>query len=296
MRAFAAIAEFGSIQRAAEKLYLTQSAVSRQIQRFEDDLRATLIDRRSKPSKLTPVGWAVLRRCQSILQEVAELKASASPDKEPSGILRIGVGNVLADDGLVECLHAVGQQFSKVSIHIRTDWHHILIDQVNLGALDMALMPKRPGLMLPDGVDAKIIGAEPLVFVVGSGEKKLPKRVSLEKLSSQPWVVKPKGSGTREMLELLLEHEGQPLNITAEVRDENLMLSLIARNLGIGLVTQRSVRRFSPSSKIRTIDIPNLKLSLDIAIIRAKFLGNLHVAADALEQRLARRFRNNAAR
>jgi DNA-binding transcriptional LysR family regulator len=294
MRAFAALAEVGSIQGAATKLCLTQSAVSRQIQRLEDDLRTTLIDRRIKPSRLTPVGLEVLRRCQSILREVAELKASASPEREPSGILRLGIGNVLADDGIVECLHAISQQFRKVTIQVRTDWHHVLIDHVDQGALDMALFPKRPGLTLPRDIDAKNMGVEPLVFVAGR-EERLPKRVPFRALFDKAWVVKPKGSGTREMLELLLENEGQPLGIAAEVRDESIMLSLIARGLGIGLVTRRSVRRSSQSSKLRTLDVPNLNLSLDIAIVRGRFLGSLHVAADALEQRLARRFRGNAA-
>jgi len=298
MRAFAVLAEVGSIQRAAAKLGLTQSAVSRQIQRLEDNLRTTLIDRRIKPSRLTPVGWTVLRRCQSILQDLADLKATASPNKEPSGVLRLGVGNVLADDGIVECLHAVGQQFPRLAIHVRTDWHHVLIGHVNEGTLDMALIPKRPDLTLPEGVDARIIGVEPLVFVAGSGEKKLPKRVPLEKLLDRHWVVKPKGSGTREMLELLLERRQLPFNIAAEVRDENLMLSLIARNLGVGLVTRRSVQRHARSGKarLRLLDVPNLKLKLDIAIVRAKFLGSLHAAADALEQRLVRRFNSDAGR
>jgi DNA-binding transcriptional LysR family regulator len=291
MQAFAVLAEVGSVQRAATRLGLTQSAVSRQIQRLEHDLRTTLIDRRVKPPRLTPVGWTVLRRCQSILQNVADLRASASPNQEPSGILRLGVGNVLADDGIVECLHAVGQQFPGVAIHIKTDWHHVLIDHVNEGRLDMALMPKRPGLAFPGGVDTTIIGIEPLEFVAGSGEK-LPKRVPLERLFDRHWVVKPKGSGTREMLELLLERRQLPFNIAAEVRDENLMLSLVARNLGVGLATRRSVRRHLQANKrrLRVLDVPGLKLGLDIAIVRARFLGNLQTAVDALQQRLIRRF------
>lgn len=298
MRAFAVLAEVGSVQRAAARLGLTQSAVSRQIQRLEDDLRTTLVDRRIKPSKLTPVGWMVLRRCQSILQSVADLKASASPDQEPAGVLRLGIGNVLADDRMVECLHAVGRQFPRVAIHIRTDWHHALIGHVNEGTLDMALIPKRPDLSLPDGLDAKIIGVEPLVFVAGSGEKKLARHGPLERLFDHRWVVKPKGSGTREMLELLLERRQLPFKIAAEVRDENLMLSLIARNLGVGLATRRSVQRHLRAGKgrLRLLDVPDLKLGLDIAIVRAGFLGSLQAAVDALEQRLARLFNGNAGR
>jgi DNA-binding transcriptional LysR family regulator len=291
MRAFATLAEVGSIQGAAAKLCLTQSAVSRQIQRLEGDLRTTLIDRRIKPSRLTPVGWAVLHRCQSILQDVAELKASASPEREPSGVLRLGVGNILADDGIVACLHAVSQQFPKMTIQVRTDWHHVLIDHVSQGALDMALFPKRPGLALPRDLDAKNIGVEPVVFVAGRGEKQLPKHLPFRALFDREWVVKPKGSGTREMMEMLLESEHQRLSIAAEVRDESIMLSLIARNLGVGLVTRRSIRRSPQSGKVKILEVASLNLCLDIAIVRAKFLGSLQVAADALEQRLARRFR-----
>jgi DNA-binding transcriptional LysR family regulator len=298
MRAFTVLAEVGSIQRAAGRLGLTQPAVSRQIQRLENDLRTTLIDRRIKPARLTPVGLIVLRRCQSILQDVADLKASASSNKEPSGVLRLGIGNVLADDGIVDCLHAVGQQFPGIAIHVKTDWHHVLIGHVDEGMLDMALIPKRVDLALPDGIDAKIIGIEPLVFVAGAGEKNLPKRVRLEGLLGRNWVVKPKGSGTREMLELLLERRQLPLDIAAEVRDENLMLSLIARNLGLGLVTRRSVQRHAQTGKggLRVLDMAEMKLGLDIALIRAKFLGSLQAAVDALEQRLARRFGRNARR
>ena len=71
MRAFSIFAEVGSVQAAAARLYLTQSAVTRQIKRLEQELGTPLLDRRFKPPILTPAGSTVLERSRDILQQVA---------------------------------------------------------------------------------------------------------------------------------------------------------------------------------------------------------------------------------
>src|SRR6516164_332815 len=121
MRAFTMFADAGSIQEAARRLNLTQSAVTRQIQRLERELNAALLDRRIKPPVLTASGRSALERCRVVLREVAELKASAAPTSAPVGSFRVGVGYVLADDELVDCVHAVGETFPRLAISIKTD-------------------------------------------------------------------------------------------------------------------------------------------------------------------------------
>src|SRR5215475_14088278 len=108
MRAFSIFAEVGSVQGAADRLHLTQSAVTRQIKRLEEELGTLLLDRRFKPPILTSNGSTVLDQCRAILRDVADLKANLSPTREPAGRLRVGVGYVLADDEFVGCLHQVG--------------------------------------------------------------------------------------------------------------------------------------------------------------------------------------------
>lgn len=289
MRAFAVLAEVGSIRRASERLFVTQSAVTRQIQRLEGELGATLLDRRAKPPKLTPLGWIVLDRCRSILKSVADLKSSTSSDGEPSGVLRIGIGNALADDDMAGRLRELAQRFPQLSIHVKTDWTPALIDSVRQGLLDIAVAPKRPDIVLPPDLSGTVIDRERLVFVADSG-RVLPRSVSLEGLAGLQWVLKPNGCGTRETLRLLLERRALPLNIAAEVPDENMQLSLIARGLGIGLVSMRSVRRHARRNKVRTITVPGIKPFLEIVLIRGSFLGCLSSAVAALENGLSRQF------
>src|SRR5437868_3602109 len=121
IRAFSVFAEVGSVQGTASRLHLTQSAVTRQIKRLEQQLDTLLLDRRFKPPILTSTGLNVLERCRSILREFGELKATASPVTEPAGKLRVGVGYVLADDEFIDCVHNVTARFPKVVLQIRTD-------------------------------------------------------------------------------------------------------------------------------------------------------------------------------
>ena len=89
-----ALAETGSFSRAAEKLHITQSALSRSIQALEDELGGPLVDRIGKRNELTPLGRSVLARAQRIVHEAAELKQGATVMQQGNlGNLRLGLGS-----------------------------------------------------------------------------------------------------------------------------------------------------------------------------------------------------------
>jgi DNA-binding transcriptional LysR family regulator len=286
MRAFSIFAEAGSVQAAAARLHLTQSAVTRQIKRLEEELGTPLLDRRFKPPILTSSGSTVLEECRAILRDVANLKASQSPTREPGGKFRVGVGYVLADDEFVECIHQVKIRFPQIALSIRTDWHHALVEMVSENQLDAVIIPKHSDLPLPPGVKGKVVGIEPLVFAVGARAIR-GKRPSLAELARHPWIAKPRGTGTREVLETLLAGNGLPFELASEVRDENLQLSLVARGLGVALVTKRSARRHSRSRSLRVVKPPGEALKLDIMLVRGAYVGCLEPAIDMLEERLS---------
>ncbi|OKO75186.1 hypothetical protein AC629_34285 [Bradyrhizobium sp. NAS80.1] len=288
MRAFSVFAEVGSVQATASRLHITQSAVTRQIMRLEQQLDTLLLDRRFRPPTLTPMGLNVLERCRSILRELGELKASVSPTSEPAGKLRVGIGYVLADDEISDCLHNVTTRFPKVALSIKTDWHHSLIDMVQKNRLDVAIIPAQPGLLLPADTRGRVVGAEPLVFVVGTKLGRV-RRSTLAEWARLPWIVKPRDTGTREVLETVLASSGLPLEVASEVRDENLQLSLVARGAGIALVTKRSVRRHPRKKDLRTLRLTPQDLKLDIMVVRGNLPGSLKPAIDTVEERLIAR-------
>lgn len=91
---FLAVAETGSFSRAAEKLHLTQSALSRSIQSLESEVEGQLLDRVGKRNELTPLGRQVLERARRIVLDAHELKRGVDLMREASaGTLRVGLGS-----------------------------------------------------------------------------------------------------------------------------------------------------------------------------------------------------------
>ena len=89
-----ALADTGSFSRAAEKLHITQSALSRSIQALEEDLGGPLVDRVGKKNELTPLGRSVLERARRIVHEAQELKLGAALLQQGGlGALRVGLGS-----------------------------------------------------------------------------------------------------------------------------------------------------------------------------------------------------------
>ena len=89
-----ALADTGSFSRAAEKLFITQSALSRSIHSLEDDLGGKVLDRIGKRNELTPLGLDVVSRARHIVRDASELRHSAKLLKEGGrGAISVGLGS-----------------------------------------------------------------------------------------------------------------------------------------------------------------------------------------------------------
>ena len=89
-----ALADTGSFSRAAEKLFITQSALSRSIQSLEEDLEGKVLDRIGKRNELTPLGLDVVSRARHIVRDAAELRQSAKLLQGGGrGAISVGLGS-----------------------------------------------------------------------------------------------------------------------------------------------------------------------------------------------------------
>jgi DNA-binding transcriptional LysR family regulator len=98
--AFIAVVETGSIGGAS--LRLNQPGVTRRVQSLEQSLGTPLLDRRSKPPRLTTAGRAAYDQARRVVQAVRDMTMALEPDGEPQGDLRVGVTAALGDLALSE--------------------------------------------------------------------------------------------------------------------------------------------------------------------------------------------------
>src|SRR5215467_1791936 len=107
LRAFVSVAQAGSVSAAARELYVTQSAVTRRLQRLETSMGTALLDRRTRPVSLTAPGRVVLERCRRLLNDFREVRAAAANGQLPMEEVKIGVAHALTELTLAEPIEEV---------------------------------------------------------------------------------------------------------------------------------------------------------------------------------------------
>lgn len=120
--ALLATVQFSSLNQAAEYLGITQSAITRRLQRLEQELNVTLLERQTRPLTLTAAGHRVYEQCLSIKRETKKLYSLLDPEGEPRGALRLGVPQSLSEIALPAALSALSQQFPGLSPQITCGW------------------------------------------------------------------------------------------------------------------------------------------------------------------------------
>jgi DNA-binding transcriptional LysR family regulator len=292
IRTFVVLVEAGSMRRAAERLFLTPSGVTRHIQRLETALKTPLLDRRVKPARITREGRAVLDAGRHVLRIMDELKATASKDAEPSGVFRIGFSHALAEPNLVPSIQRLTTRFVRLQPVLSTDLTQKLVEQVRTGVIDAALALRFGDAMIPSDVLSTVLANERFVLVKAKGFRPRARRVrrSNDRGVDARWVLNPPGCMIREALGVRLRELGSPLEVAAEINNIEMQLSLVASGMGSGVIPERFLASHPLRERLERIADADIRLETTIVFMRAGHLGRLEAAATALEQEFRRHF------
>lgn len=250
--AFVAVVETGSIVAASARLNLTQPGVTRRIQNLEEMLGAQLLDRLSKPLKPTAAGHEAYEQGRRLLRMLDDLKSGVANDGMVRGEFRLGLTPFLSEAGLSAPLDAVRAEFPALSVRVVSGWSPNQVERVSRNELDAAAICLPDGAAPPADLIADDLGGQPVVFVVAR-EMKIPRTVDLERLSQLSWVINQDGCGFRDALKRRFDAAHLPFTVAVEALDSELRLSLVARGLGVGLVTPLALKRSAFRDKLKPV-------------------------------------------
>ncbi len=262
VRTFVTVIEAGSVSRAASELHVTQPAVTRRLQRFEQTMGAALVDRSRRPLALTDAGRAAVEQCRRLVSAADELRALTQGDALPSREIRVGVAHALTELALSEPVEQLRRQFAGVVLRLQTGWSRDLLERVRGGALDAAVILLPEGEALPGGLSGTALGAERLQ-VVAARDTALRVR-EIRDLGDASWVLNPEGCAARASLQRELSRVRLPMRVGVETYNYELQLALVARARGLGLVPSRLLERSPTRARLRTLEIRGLKFPLTI--------------------------------
>lgn len=294
LKALVAIAKTGSMERAANDLSLTPSALTRRIQRLEMELDAVLFDRHFKPPKLTQAGFEVLEKSRAILSCLADLKNSTSGDTPPAGPFRLGLSHAVAQPDISSVIVELGKQFPLLQPHISNDISSQLLARLRLGELDGAVVVLPRGAAPPHDLDGVTLAQEEMQPVQARTSHQSRPARSAEFYRGN-WILNPAGCLVREEIRNRVERLGVPLVVAAELHSPGLQLSLIAGNVGVGVVRTSFLRAHPLRTRLRVIEHPNFRIAIRIAFFRGRYLGTRGQVAIELQRMLANHFENASA-
>src|SRR5690606_2378395 len=214
LQAFVAIAETGSFSAAAERLHLTQPAVSKRISILEQQLERPLFNRIGRKVSLTQAGLSLLPSALNILQQVATAKrAIADLNGEVRGRLSIATSHHIGLHRLPPYLRNFSRQYPDVKLDLHfldseQAYHEVLQGRYDLAVITLA-QEQDPH------IQADMIWQDELRFVVAARHPLTQKKLlNLVDLSAYQAIMPDANTYTTRLVKTLFDRQQQPLEIT----------------------------------------------------------------------------------
>lgn len=236
LQAFVAIAETGSFSAAAERLHLTQPAVSKRILILEQQLERPLFNRIGRKVSLTQAGLSLLPSALNILQQVATAKRSiADLNGEVRGRLSIATSHHIGLHRLPPYLRNFSRQYpdAKLDLHFLDSeqaYHEIRQGRYDLAVITLA-QEQDPH------IQADMIWQDELRFVVAAGHSLTQKKLlKLADLSAYQAIMPDANTYTTRLVKALFDRQQQPLEITMVTNHLDTIKMMLAIGLGWGVL------------------------------------------------------------
>ncbi|MEG1768460.1 MAG: LysR substrate-binding domain-containing protein [Comamonas sp.] len=231
LKTFIAVCRYGTFAATGERIGLTQSAVSSQIKRLEESLGFALFDRTGRSATLNAAGQATLARAEQIQALYAQL-ADLPGETSASGLLRIGAIASAQPTLLARAIGALRRAHPQLRVHVTPGISMGLMDDLDAGKIDAALIIRPPFGMLPELTWQPLVH-EAFVLMVAAGVKGRDWRALLQ---SQPFLRYERTSFGGRMVERFLRREGLAVQDAVEVDEIPALIHMVALGMGVALV------------------------------------------------------------
>lgn len=270
---FRAVAERLSFRKAGEDLYLTQPAISLQIKALEEDLGVQLFDRTGRQIALTPAGGILLGCAQQVhgLLDQAERQIAAL-NGEHAGELALGASTTVAQYVLPRLLAEFRREHPRI---------HITLISGNTEQIVAAVEEQRIALGLIEGpAHSRDVATEPFLddelLLIASTAHEWAERVSVScsEISTVPLLMRERGSGTRQVVEMALERGGvkpSAMQIVMELDSTEAIKSAVEAGLGVGFVSRWAIAQdLRLGAAFKIVEIEGLRIPRNFQLTSAK--------------------------
>jgi DNA-binding transcriptional LysR family regulator len=254
LQVFVAVAQHGSMSRAAEALHLTPPAVSMQVKELESQVGLPLFDREGRQVSLSTIGEYFLMHAKRVLLALKETEnAMARFRRLEQGTLTIGMVST-AKYFVPHLLARFHQDHPGIDVrlHVAPNREQ-LVALMEAGDADLSVMGRPPKEL---AARAEAFAAHPLVFVCPPGHPLLNQgRPPVTALAPYPFIAREHGSGTRSAMEQFFhEHRFQP-RVAMEMSSNETIKQAVIAGMGLSFLSLHTIGLEVRSGLIQILDV-----------------------------------------
>jgi DNA-binding transcriptional LysR family regulator len=248
LKVFEAAARHSSFTRAAEELFLTQPTVSMQIKQLTKSVGLPLFEQVGKRLYLTEAGRELFATCRQIFETIAQFEMKVADLKGlKQGQLRLAAITT-AKYFIPRLLGPFCQLYPGIEISLQVTNHEGILDRMVNNLDDLYIMSQ-----IPENID---VNCQPfldnplVVFAPANHPLAKEKDIPIERLSSEPFIMREPGSGTRRAVQSLFEEQGVAVKVKLELGSNEAIKQAIAGGLGISVLSLHTLIPDSPEFSI----------------------------------------------
>ena len=294
LQAFARVYELQNFSKAGKALFLSQPTISSHVLSLEDELGVRLFDRIGRSVIPTQAGQVLYSGVRKIFLVLEQTKADIHDlKKEVCGQVVVGGSTIPSNYLLPAVLSDFRNKYPRVCVDLRIGDSIRVCRDVLEGELDFGIVG---GFAHNPDLETDLLMQDRLHIVartdIAAG---LSPTVSLDDLKTLPWVMREKGSGTRQAFEDAMISQGvalQDLNITTLVQSTEALVRCILAGAGLGVTSHLAVGKYVEAGDLKILDIGGLNIKRNFHIIRHR-RRSLFTCSSRLIQCIREHIRNN---
>ena len=274
LQVFGAVAKLLSFTKAAEKLHMTQPAVTFQVRRLEEHFNTRLFDRTHNRITLTETGEVVKEYVDRIIALYKEMDIQVRTlTGDVQGPLIVGASTTIGEYFIPGVVGAFQSKFQDVKVRLNVANTNSIIDMVENSQIDIGIVegPVNNKTLITD-----VIWDDELVVICPPGHPLNEyKQVGADLIGSYPFIGREEGSGTREVIENYLIGQSldiEQMDIIMEFGSPESIKNAVAAGLGISIVSVATLEKELMLKSLCAIPLSNpIRRPFSIVYQRQKF-------------------------
>ena len=262
---FLKVVESQNLTKVAHELGLSQSAVSMSIKELENIIGRKLFDRINKKLILNEIGRSFYQAVLPLFKKLSDIETEFQ-NSEDKGSVRVGASTTIIDYLMPSIVCDYMGRYPNVKIDLKEGNTKDIVALVKEGKIDMGFIE---GEVEDSDIIKEVIGQDELVVVSANEELKV-KNLKLADIANYRWVLREKGSGTRNVFLNYIKDSGVKLNIFLELGHTESIKSLLLSKKPITCISKLAVHNELQNGDLFELDIKDFKCTRNFYAIYHK--------------------------